>query len=471
MNAAGSVAPNIFDVRADPEILHALIIANSMSPRLWSLAERMRGLEPAPDDPLPAHVRGAQRVLDRYFTHLTPAQVLEIDGVLDLDAEATRLGEDVVERAIAGIEATFRWRVARGYSLADDPAVTMIAERRFPAYTYGELDTLHAYRKQLGRRSSRPIGLTSCLDEAALFAALQMITPADDRRGVVVLTHPAHFTVFGWNGDATWWFYGKNRLHAAAEHAALIDDAFAGDAALAFDDVMAEFDRVITRRGTFDFTTGESSIPRDELDELAERMRTFFQVLPAQFERALAGDMHHVEPSAFDALIADCVGAGSCEEVHAVVRAAAVSAGPVRDAARAVLAAHRSLRVTNPSVYLPAAREGAHLRAARPGIVSVEDALSLVRAIEGRESMFGDPDRIAMPEEVLVLNTGTDRDRALLLHVLLEPLADGPVTTVMTADGTVVISSLGAFGGPEFERIPISALPGDLPDTGGLMVR
>lgn len=275
MSAAGSVAPNIFDVRADPEILYALVLANGMSPRLWGLVERIARLAEDPADDVPAYVRGAQRVLDRYFTHLTPTQVLEIDGVLDIDAEARRLGSDVVEQALESIAATFRWRIAHGYSAADDPTITLVEERRFPAYTYGEIDTLHAYRKQLGRRSGRPQGLTSCLDEAALFAALVMVLPDPARRSVVVLAQPAHYTVFGWIGDRTWWFYGKNRLHSGRQHGDMVDADYGGDPVLAFDDVMAQFDRIVTRRGTFDLATGESSIPRAELDEITERMRGY----------------------------------------------------------------------------------------------------------------------------------------------------------------------------------------------------
>src|SRR5262249_24558273 len=41
-------------------------------------------------------------------------------------------------------------------------------------------------------------------------------------------------------------------------------------------------------------------------------------------------------------------------------------------------------------------------------------------SVAGNESIFENPDRIAMPDETVRLGTGTDRDKALLMHVLLE---------------------------------------------------
>jgi hypothetical protein len=49
---------------------------------------------------------------------------------------------------------------------------------------------------------------------------------------------------------------------------------------------------------------------------------------------------------------------------------------------------------------------------------TLDDAIVYVEAIPGRESIFNDADRIAMPDEVIRLQTGTERDRELLLRVL-----------------------------------------------------
>ena len=46
--------------------------------------------------------------------------------------------------------------------------------------------------------------------------------------------------------------------------------------------------------------------------------------------------------------------------------------------------------------------------------------MQAVTAIGGTESIFEDRNRIAMPDETARFGTGTIRDKALLLHVLLE---------------------------------------------------
>ena len=42
-----------------------------------------------------------------------------------------------------------------------------------------------------------------------------------------------------------------------------------------------------------------------------------------------------------------------------------------------------------------------------------------MREVAGRDSIFDDLERIALPDEVLLFGTGSHRDRALLLYTLL----------------------------------------------------
>ncbi len=53
-------------------------------------------------------------------------------------------------------------------------------------------------------------------------------------------------------------------------------------------------------------------------------------------------------------------------------------------------------------------------------VTSTEDALQIVRGVTGDKSIFGTRDRIAMPDETLYFNTGSDRDKGLLLYTLLQ---------------------------------------------------
>lgn len=43
-------------------------------------------------------------------------------------------------------------------------------------------------------------------------ASLLLISPQQLMDGLAVLANPAHFTLFGWSGEQSWWFYGKNEL-------------------------------------------------------------------------------------------------------------------------------------------------------------------------------------------------------------------------------------------------------------------
>jgi hypothetical protein len=93
-------------------------------------------------------------------------------------------------------------------------------------------------------------------------------------------------------------------------------------------------------------------------------------------------------------------------------------------AALRALCNFRTLDVPDPSVYLLAARQTIELQNFVPETLTMDDAIRTVASIAGNISIFDDPGRIAMPAETLRFATGTVRDKALLLHVLLERAAD-----------------------------------------------
>lgn len=96
-----------------------------------------------------------------------------------------------------------------------------------------------------------------------------------------------------------------------------------------------------------------------------------------------------------------------------------------------ILHAYRTLDVPDPPVYLRAARDSSRLYDLLPAVQTTDDALRAVAAITGRESIFDDAQRIAMPVETVRFATGTDRDRALLLHVLLERSGESGLETLL----------------------------------------
>lgn len=429
MNPSQVVAPNLFDAIAAPDVLLPLVMSNAMSPRLWRLARRVSGTP----DPLAA----ARRVIDTSFTHVTPERVAEVAGLLDLHEERARLGAPVVDAAIEQVHFAWRERRARGLLPPDDSLERVITHGLFPAYTYGNVDVIHAARHEQGSAAQRPRDLTSCVDEAALFAALLMTQPAVTSRldGIVMLGSHVHASVFAWSADEAWWFWGKNvlltargfRERADALHGGDLDDAFLGL-------MVSPIERLVSRRGTTDIRAGTSSIPPDELDRTLAAVERFFGHRPRGLDAPAAT---FTRPSAHDALFADALACGSAEEVRQLVARHAVGAGEAAGAATEAMLAFRSLSVGDLTPYLDAGRRGPLARGLAARLASPDDAMGAVAALRANAAL-GDPSRLALPDEVLARGSGSAPERAVLLHVVLERLGMGPVATLITVDGDAI---------------------------------
>jgi hypothetical protein len=413
-----AVAPNLFDAAADPEVVFPLVFANLMSSRLWELGDRLSGSA----DPIRAlcdgTIRPIQQYVDHHFEHVTPDLVAEMNGVLDLDAEAERLGSAAVEHTLSILQSTFARRIERGAPQKDAFALDLIRRRRFPSYIYATIDEAWASRRLLQRRKHKPLGLTCCLDEAAIFVALVLTLPGGSVDDFAIIAAPTHYSVLLWSGEETWWYYSEHELYSASGWARVVAEGHAGDAQAAFDDRLHDFDRIITASGTHAFAAGKTSIDRSRLAEIVHTIDAFFGVRLSQLDRARELSAQLAPPSNVARTTRDLSSASGAQEVRARLRRAALDAGdPV---ALRALYCFRTLDLPDLRVYLRAARRGARIADRSATIATIDDAVRSVAAIAGRESIFEDPDRIAMPDETARLGTGTARDKALLLHVLLE---------------------------------------------------
>ena len=396
MRRSQIVAPDIFDALAEPDVLLPLVMANAMSPRLWRLGRKVARAA----DPLEA----ARRVVDTSFTHALPQDAAAVSGLLDLDAERRRLGADVVDRAITDIGRGWDARRERGLLDPDDRLQDMIAAGRYPAYVYANIDVINAARRVAGGPAQRPRGLTSCLDEAALFSALIMTAPAVTAGldGIVLLASSLHYTVFGWTGPHTWWFWSKRDLYTGASFAERIDCDHRGDPADAVTAVMAApLRRVISRRGHIDLDARTSSLPPEEVARTLVAIEAFFQHRPAGLE-ALE-DLRFTPPAPHDVLFDEAV---------------------------------RSLDVDDLMPYLEAARRGPLVTALARRLRSPQDAVAAA-AEPADGPALGDPVRLALPDEVLGRGACSPAERALLLHVLLEHLGEDPVRTELAGGDAI----------------------------------
>lgn len=420
------VTPNIFDAYASPNLLLYLVAGNLLSSATWDLSAKiLRRAHKDTQEGSPSArrlVTEIQTVIDRNFRHLHAADVVGIYGELDLMVQKERLGQIVVDSALRQIVQTFEDRIESGDVPGEElqPTIDRIRQGYFPAYIYGNIDLVRANRTLTGKAHASVRGLTSCVDETAIFAALAMTMPKGHIANVVALTSPSHSSAFGWNGDGeTWWFYGKNRLYFADDWRRHVADTSPDGPQAAFDRLLADAEKIVSVAGSFDFATGESDLPDSHVTELVMKMDEFFGCRLEQLALALAKPRVSRTEDPIASCLRELLGTPSIEDTRLALEA---REGEV---AQDVLLSFRSLVVKDLGPYLVVARGQPNSRRVAKALNSIEDAIQVVATIAESQSVLGDRNRIAMPDETLRFGVGTDRDKALLLHVLAEHVLEG----------------------------------------------
>jgi hypothetical protein len=454
------VAPNIFDALVHPEVVLPIIVSHLLSERFWERRDRVvqRLDEYEITDPsVPRALYAIWHAIDRSFEHVYPKHVGEIYGSINIEAEGKRLGDEAVQQACASI---VRAELYRKSIIADHPLWLhdAITSGTFPNYTYTTFDVIRAHRVFSAHRRSSRLGLVSCTDEMALFCAAALTFPLGSFKHVVLLAGPSHYTVFLVDHeDRGYWYPSKRHLFSQQSWKAHVQGHYEGSYRNAIEGVILESSRIISVQGTFNFHKGTSSIPAEMLLSVTNAMREFFGVLPVDLAHALEKDIFYEPTLPHVDVLQTLVGSTSCQEALDVVRNAALQ----HDAqwAHDVLLAYRSVEVLDRSSYLDAARRGVIYKDLASGFACVDDICEYIKSIPGRESIFGTRDRVALPDETIRLQTGSDRDLALLLHVLLEEYyrrqcADIPVTSYYTNSESVVAADDLVFSTTTMSPIP-----------------
>jgi hypothetical protein len=421
----GAIAPNIFDSFADAGVLLPLVLGNLLSQNLWDFSARIQAKLAAEaseigtdEDPL-KYIKAIQRQLDRHFKHLHPSEVALICGELNLSDERQRLGSESVDRALETIEANFQQRLSTGSipREAIEPLLTRIKLGYFPAFFYTNVDVVLANKRLLGRKSSAPLGLTSCLDEVAIFTALAMTMPGGGVANVIALTSASHYTAFGWThtGQA-WWFYGKNKLFCRQDWDELVAQQFDGHPQQAFDFYFKDMTRIVCVTGSLDLVTGDNGISTEDMTEIIEQLDRFFGVRLSQLSVGRSKPIQTKKGSSFAPILRELLGVQSLERTRMHL------SGQTDPHLLPALYSYRTLALHDLRPYLWVARHQPLCLALGRALKSRQDAIDIVKKITGNVSIFQDRNRIAMPDETLRLKTGSDRDKALLLHVLFEHL-------------------------------------------------
>ena len=413
------VLPNFFDAIAHPDVVLPLILSHLLSESLWErrgkVIENMPNLT-VPDPSIPIELFAIKRFIDKNFEHLHPQDVAKIYGYIDVVHEKGRHGNDLIDHGIAGLARYVEFVQNTG---SDRIAwmLDALADGTFPNYTYSTYDVIRAHRTYSQNRKSSSNGIVSCLDEMSLFCAAALTLPKEMLYHTIMLVGPSHYTVLTWDNERNgYWFPAKRYLFSRTTWQAFVDADFAGDVESAFSSIMCETNRIISIRGSFDFDTGASHIAESILRELVSDIEQLFGFVPPHLKAAMERPIVELPPLPYYDVYINMRGATSRDDVLATIREAATERS--ERWAEDVLLAYRSVHVPNPERYFEAALESPLARAAAATMRTLDDAIAYVEAIPGRASIFNDVDRVAMPDEVIRLQTGTDRDRELLLRVL-----------------------------------------------------
>ncbi len=440
-----AVAPNIFDVLCNSNLIAPLLLANLLSPELWLLSEKIRAKYSTPkgvdgnalttppatsEEGIPNAIRAIQRQIDHGFKHIHPNEVAEIYGYLDIQAERSRSGNEPLNELLERMQQALkdRSRLGEHQSKLTAQLLDDISHERFPAYIYQNYDLVRAHRKFSGHGSRAPNGLTSCLDETTIFIALILALNQEDVSGIAILSSPTHYSAFGYGpNNESWWFYGKNRLYSKTQWNVMVHETFNGDAQSCFDTLFADFNKITTVAGAFEFDAGKCSIEFADLNQYVERMDDFFGVRLQQIDQGLSHPQQRTPESPFSAILRKTLGIQSKTDVEQLVQQLP------EPWLKSVSYAYRSWNVPDRMPYLETARRNPLAIKLASQLADVSAALLRVQHIKKTESIFSDRDRVALPDETLRLDSGTDRDKALLLHVLLEHISqrNNPISTVV----------------------------------------
>ena len=462
--------PTLFDCLAEPRLIIALVLANLMSPALWNFRDRLKqkidsiGKEQA-EDPTQLMLAEVGRYVDRHLYHVPPSEMGDIWGFVSLESERRRVGQDVVDYAVADILANLRKREELGSFTASLDIFPVVNDGRFPEYEYAAVDVILAYRRILKKKKHRPLGITCCVDEATLIASLATVLHTASLEDLVFVGAPVHLTTFITHREKAYWFNGKHEFFdQAAWQAELAKDSSSSDPQKRLDNALDKrvvVERFVTPQGWHLLRSDHSTLDETAEARIFSALAKFFGGEPQLIKEARSRAVRHLpssdQPLSFDAL-AEVKDAKEARQVMGQL--AAVHPGSVFEAA---LYCHRDLNVARPEAYFKAAQRGPKLRAAAAAVGSLEEALDLLRGIESRESIFADRERIALPDEVLLFRTANDRERALLLAALLAEApalkSNGPWEILFTEDQSFIRRSEDCFDADKLIKVPFPDAP------------
>ena len=409
------------------KLIPAFLMANLMSPALWSWrneksAAADNGILYSPRNRL----NQIQRFFHRYtFTNIPGEPGGDPWGLLSFSDEEKRFGKEFVENIRDEYDLTFRKLLAENPESQFGQIINEPYYKAgfFPRLKNETLEVMNAFAtvNPEGKRSGKCIGL------GMLWAAALVVWGRFPLDRIVVTGNRAHMFVYldeetGHLLNNTKWF-SETRINNQSE--------------------LSEFTRVVASNTETTFfynpslgmchcTSMTSEIPLHHVTGIYAGISGF---VSNPLKHPNPDQIKYIEPAN---AIPDPLAFDSAEAYQKeIIRLADEFPGSIYEYA---LYAFRLLDVAHPEVYIRAAMRDYNTKQLAQRITSPDDALKIVRAVSGSESIFNTRDRIATPDEVLYFNTGTDRDKALLLYTLLRqsPVADDTSTAEVSGQETYI---------------------------------
>jgi len=400
------------------ELIPAFLLANLMSPALWAWRSEKSAYNNEGSLLSPkSRLNQIQRFFHRYtFTNIPHQPGGDPWGLLNFAEEEKRFGPDFVQKIRAEYDATFRQLLAENSDSQFGQIINQPYYREgfFPRLKNETLEVMNAFApvNLEGKKSGKCIGL------GMLWAAALAVWGRFPLDRIIITGNRAHMFVFldvedGHLLNNTKWF-SSTRINNQSE--------------------LSEFVRVVASSPETTFFYNPVVGMCHCINRISQIPRPHITNIYANIGNFVSNPLRHPDPEHIQFVeptheIPDPLEYDSAENYQAVI---VELARQYPDSIYGyALYAFRWLDVPHPQVYVRAALRDYHVTKLAEGIEELSDALSIVASIKGPDSIFESRNRIAMPDETLYFKTGSDRDKALLLYILLHYSTIGDTESVI----------------------------------------
>jgi hypothetical protein len=404
-----AVSPSLFSAAMHPDLITALMIANLLSPKLWELAGKI-SLTFGERDSLEEKMRRLQKFTDNHFFTAGPAEFCRIWGLYEPDMTSNH--EDVS----SGLQTMLTIREALEKNEGQDIRKELLQYGVAPRYVYPTVDVMMAYAR-VQKQSKHPKGLVSCLDGCVLIASLALALGLVRIEDIIFIGSPFHYTLYLFPDGDGYMFNAKREIFARQDWINISGDIPEVSNQM-FINKLLVCDRIITPFGSCVFPDGKVTIDPSWMEHMAKKVSWFLDATPGEISLALETSLRIGGQGISGAeQVGSALPSGRDGVEEALLKNAAAKESSLL--LEAAMYAFRHPAVKEPQLYQDAAMKGFRSYILSGTVLNEADAREIADGIAGTESIYGESSRLAMPDEVLVFNTASVKERELLVDTLV----------------------------------------------------